>query len=138
MAISRHELRIKAFELIFQSNVISAEEALDIARIEEPEYFKKTYVETVVAGAAAKKVIIDALIKEHLRENWSLERLSKVVYAVLKLAVFEIFYLEDVPAGAAINEAVEIVKQYGDEKEPAFVNGILAAILRDGNDDIRN
>ena len=78
------------------------------------------------------------MISEHLKPTWSLKRLSKVLYSALKLAIFEMFYLDDVPAGAAINEAVEIVKQYGDEKEPAFVNGILAAILKDGNDDIRN
>ena len=138
MAISRHALRIKAFELVFQSNIITAEEALDIARIEEPDYFNNAYVETAVKGVSEKKDIIDKMISEHLKPTWSLKRLSKVVYSALKLAIFEMFYLDDVPAGAAINEAVEIVKQYGDEKEPAFVNGILAAILKDGNDDIRN
>ena len=138
MAISRHELRIKAYELIFQINVISADEALDIARIEEPDYFKKTYLETVVNGVELNKEKIDSIISKHLKENWSLHRLSKMVYAALRLAIFEMQYLDDVPPGVAINEAVEIVKQYGDEKEPAFVNGLLAAVLKDSDDDTRN
>jgi len=138
MAISRHELRIKAFELVFQSNVISAEEALDIARVEEPDYFKKPYLETVVNGVNENKKEIDVCISTHLKENWSIHRLSKVVCTALRLAIFEMQYLDDVPPGVAINEAVEIVKQYGDEKEPAFVNGLLAAVLRDKNDDTRN
>lgn len=138
MAISRHDLRIKAFELIFQCSVISADEAIDISRIEEPEYYKKPYVEAVVNGVYEKREEIDNIISSHLKKNWSLERLPKVVRTVLRLAVFEMIYSDDVPPGVAINEAVEITKQYGDEKDPSFVNGLLASVYKEIKNDTRD
>jgi len=131
MAISRHKLRVKAFELVFQSNLVPPSEVIEIARIEENEYFDNTYVETTVLGVYENLEKIDDLISSHLKPGWSKGRLSKVVLAVLRLAVYEMLFSADVPAAAAINEAVEITKEYGEEKEPVFVNGILAAILKD-------
>ena len=59
-----------------------------------------------------------------------MQRLSKMSLAILRLAVCEIKYIEDVPSGVAINEAVEIAKLYCDESEPSFVNGVLAAVAK--------
>lgn len=131
MKTSRSDLRKKAFELIFQSSVVSAEEAIEIARVETPEFFENSYVEAAVKGTEAKSEEIDKLITKHLKPGWSVKRLSKVSLSVLRLAIFEMMYIEDVPGGVAINEAVEIAKSYGDEKDPAFVNGILASIFKE-------
>ena len=59
-----------------------------------------------------------------------MQRLSKMSLAILRLAISEIKYIEEVPSGVAINEAVEIAKLFCDESEPAFINGVLAAVVK--------
>lgn len=81
-------------------------------------------------------------VAEHLEEidrkieeksnGWSLKRLAKADITALRLAIYEIQYDEDVPAGVAVNEAVELAKLYGTDKSPAFVNGVLGSVVRDG------
>ena len=75
---------------------------------------------------------IDKLIGEN-SEGWDTARMGKVELAVLRLAVFEMRYDEDIPAGVAINEAVEIAKMYGQENSGSFVNGILGKIVKLGD-----
>ena len=70
---------------------------------------------------------IDALIAEKAK-GWKLERLAKADLAVLRVAVFEMLYDEEIPNAVAINEAVELAKKYGEEKSGGFVNGILASV----------
>ena len=80
-------------------------------------------------------------VAEHLEEidqkieeksnGWSLKRLAKADITALRLAIYEIRYDEDVPAGVAVNEAVELAKLYGTDKSPAFVNGVLGSVVRD-------
>ena len=72
---------------------------------------------------------IDAAITPHLT-RWTLDRISKPALALLRLAVYEILYNEDIPAGVAANEAVELAKKYCDEKDIAFINGVLGAVIR--------
>lgn len=72
---------------------------------------------------------IDKIIMEKAKD-WTIERMAKVEVAILRLAVYEIFYEEDIPNSVAINEAVEIAKKYGGEHSPSFVNGVLANILK--------
>ncbi len=81
-------------------------------------------------------------VAEHLEEidrkieeksnGWSLKRLAKADITALRLAIYEIQYDEDVPAGVAVNEAVELAKLYGTDKSPVFVNGVLGSVVRDG------
>lgn len=63
-------------------------------------------------------------------KGWSINRIGKVELAVLRLAVYEMLFDEDIPVGVAIDEAVEIAKKYGQDGSPAFVNGVLAAIAK--------
>ncbi len=74
---------------------------------------------------------LDALISQHLR-GWKLSRISRVSLALLRLAACELLYFDDIPAGASINEAVELAKLYGDEDAPRFINGVLGSIARAG------
>lgn len=64
-------------------------------------------------------------------EGWTLSRLPKADLSVMRLAVYEILYDEDVPDGVAINEAVELAKRYGGEKSYRFVNGVLASVAKE-------
>lgn len=63
-------------------------------------------------------------------KGWSLNRIGKVELAVLRLAVYEMLFDDDIPVGVAIDEAVELTKKYGQDGSPAFVNGVLAAIAK--------
>lgn len=73
---------------------------------------------------------LDDLINEKA-SGWNVKRLPKADLTVLRLAVYEILFDEKVPAGVAVNEAVELAKQYGTDKSPRFVNGVLATIVRE-------
>ena len=73
---------------------------------------------------------IDNQIKQNLKENWRIERISKIDLSILRLAIYEIEYKE-IPYKVAINEAVEIAKKYGEDTSKNFVNGILASIIKE-------
>ena len=87
------------------------------------------YVEKVVNGTSAHIEEIDELIKQNT-ENWSVERMAKIDMAILRVAVFEMLYMEDIPESVSINEAVEMAKKYSHEDAGTFVNGILGGIYR--------
>jgi len=70
---------------------------------------------------------IDQIIKE-CSENWSLERMAKVDKSILRMAIFELLYCEDIPPKVTLNEAIDLGKEYGSENSGAFVNGILDAL----------
>lgn len=72
---------------------------------------------------------VDALIAENT-VDWSIDRISRVDLAILRVAVYEMLYREDVPTGASINEAVELAKRFGGERSYSFVNGILGTIAK--------
>lgn len=87
------------------------------------------YIVTVVKGVAEHLEALDAQIAENAK-GWSLSRLSRITMAILRLALYEMQYVEDVPVGAAINEAVELAKIYDSEETAAFINGVLGTVAR--------
>lgn len=76
-----------------------------------------------------KKDELDAIIGRYAKD-WRIERMSKTALAVMRCAICEILYIEDVPVGAAINEAVELDKYYDEPETAAFINGVLGAFVR--------
>lgn len=72
---------------------------------------------------------IDKIIEE-VSSGWRINRMGKVDLALLRLAVFELYFDENIPTGVAINEAVELAKSYGQDSSPSFVNGILAKAVK--------
>ena len=91
----------------------------------ESEYMNRMF-EGVVANAEE----LDAHIAAHLR-GWTIERISKVDLAILRLGAYELM-LKEVPAGIAINEAVELANQYSADKAGTFINGVLGSLSREG------
>ncbi len=73
---------------------------------------------------------IDSAIEKHLKNDWKIERISKVELAILRVSITEILYIDDVPESVSINEAVELSKKYSDEGSPSFINGLLGSWLR--------
>ncbi|MDY3618516.1 transcription antitermination factor NusB [Agathobaculum sp.] len=90
------------------------------------------YICEVVKGVAANLSELDKTIEKYSR-GWKLSRLSRVTIAILRLALYEMNNVSDVPVGAAINEAVELAKTYDAEEAAAFINGILGSVARAQN-----
>lgn len=122
--------REQAFCLVFEQALRqdSAEEILKDAT-EIRDFIATDYIENTFTGVCDRLAEIDAAITPHLT-RWTLDRISKPALALLRLAVYEILYNEDIPAGVAANEAVELAKKYCVEKDVAFINGVLGAVIR--------
>lgn len=88
------------------------------------------YAKKLLDGVLEKGAAIDKLISNHA-ENWRLERMSVIDRNILRLAVYEVHYQDDVPASVAINEAVEIAKRYSTDDSGSFINGILDAMAKE-------
>jgi len=86
------------------------------------------YFLRLVQGVWDQKEAIDRLIKDYA-ENWRIERMSGVDRNILRMAVYELIYCDDIPPRVAINEAIDLGKQYGTEESGAFINGILDSIF---------
>ena len=97
-------------------------ESLEDASDKEKEYIQKKY-EAVVSHVPE----IDALINERARD-WKTARMNKADLAVLRLAVYELKWDDEIPTGVAINEAVELARKFGGDASPSFVNGILGKL----------
>ncbi|HIR93082.1 MAG TPA: transcription antitermination factor NusB [Candidatus Egerieimonas intestinavium] len=130
--MSRREIRENIFKLLFMSNFNQGEEMdaqlkLYMENIENTREEDRTYIREKYGKVREKLEEIDQMLNETAK-GWKTSRMSKVDLNVLRLAVYELKYDEDVPTGVAINEAVELAKKFGGEESPAFVNGILAKI----------
>ena len=96
---------------------------------ETPDRRQMAYIHSLVETVTAHRTETDEIIRRHAH-GWRPERLSRTAGAILRSAICEILYIPDVPAGAAINEAVELAKKYGDEEAPRFINGVLGGFVR--------
>ncbi|MEN2766028.1 transcription antitermination factor NusB [Ornithinibacillus xuwenensis] len=126
--MKRHAAREKAFQILFQLDMIEEDTDLVIQeRLEEEE--KDEFLHILVHGVVEHKQSIDEEISANL-ENWTFNRLPSVEKTILRIAVFEIKHLTDIPTNVSINEAVELSNRYGDEKSGKFVNGVLSKIIK--------
>ena len=124
--MNRKTARENAFILLFEETIKSEEtfEEIFIKATEERELEYDNYVKEVFFGCFETKHVIDTKIEEGL-VGWKKERVSYVSKAILKLATYELMFMEDIPVKVSINEAIELAKKYDDEKAYAFVNGVL-------------
>jgi transcription antitermination protein NusB len=90
----------------------------------------KTFAEGLVDGVITHSAELDILLGRYA-EHWTVHRMAITDRTVLRMAVYELLYLPDIPARVTLNEAIEIVKVFGDEQSGSFVNGILDRILRE-------
>lgn len=96
---------------------------------DRPSRAQLRYIDTVVTGVANREEELDEQIQKY-SIGWDISRISKLARCILRLAIFEIQYVDDVPAGVAVSEAVRIAKKYNDNDTGAFVNGILGSFVR--------
>ena len=96
---------------------------------DRPSRAQRAYIDCVVTGVANRIDELNDIIVQY-SIDWDIKRISKLTRAILQLAIFEIQYIDDVPTGVAISEAVRIVKLYDGDEAGAFVNGILGSFAR--------
>ena len=99
---------------------------------ERPSCAQMGYIDKVVAGVANREEELNATIQK-FSIGWDVSRISRLARCVMQLAIFEILYVEDVPTGVAISEAVRLVKKYDGDDTGSFVNGILGSFSRSLN-----
>ncbi len=129
--MTRHEAREQAFMVIFEK-LFNSEETLSeiIEKAEECDLIKVNgFARSILNSVEEHSDEIDALIEANSKD-WSVARLPRVSFAVLRLAVAEIKYNDEVPAGVAVNEAVEIAKKYGTAEDASFINGLLGTVVK--------
>ncbi len=128
--MTRREARELAFILLFEKTftdepvreiLMQAGEARDV----EADAFALSLAE----GAQTNEAAIDEAIAA-FSHKWSKDRISRVALSIMRLAVYEMRYVEDIPVSVSINEAVELAKKYGGDEDSSFVNGVLGGIAR--------
>ncbi len=132
--MSRRVARQVAFQTLFQIDVgnCEAEEAIQ-QRLADAvlDEANEEYVAEVVRGVCAYRAALDAQIND-VSTGWRVERLGAVERSILRLAIYEIVFRDDVPVPVSVNEAVELAKRFGDDDAPRFINGVLGSVVRDG------
>lgn len=128
--MTRKEAREEAFILVFEKEFSSdsLEDILDIdtqVRDIKPD----EYIKTVFFGVFDNLQTIDKIISQNA-VGWSINRISKTSLAILRLALFEMKFMEDIPVSVSINEAVELAKKYATKEDASFINGILATVSK--------
>lgn len=132
--MGRHEQREQLFKLLFRVEFNPAEEMPEQVKLffqdDEVEYTEKVMeaIQAKYALIQEKLPEIDAMLNEKA-EGWNTERMGKVELTVLRIAVYEMLFDEAIPNTVAINEAIEIAKQYGQAASGSFVNAVLAKFM---------
>ncbi len=130
--MNRREIREQIFKMLFQTEFYEEAEmeeqiGLFMEELAEANEGKRAYMEQKLREIYKRREEIDALINEKAT-GWKTNRMAKVDLALIRLAVYEIRFEEEIPTGVAINEAVELAKIYSSDGAPSFVNGVLAKL----------
>jgi N utilization substance protein B len=123
---ARSKARKRALDLIFAAE---AQGLSAVALLDSGEAPANEYTAQLVRGVEDKRAELDALISDNA-EGWSLDRMPAVDRNVLRLAAYEILFVEDIPDAVAISEALHLVRDLSTDESPAFVNGVLASVAR--------
>ncbi|MBU5265308.1 MULTISPECIES: transcription antitermination factor NusB [Virgibacillus] len=125
--MNRHQAREKALQLLFSLDIH------EVKSIEDMEYVSQTatknaFLTILVNGVIQHKEEIDSLLTAKLK-NWSIDRIASVEKTILRMAIFEISYVDDIPTSVSINEAIELANKYGDDRSGKFINGVLSKFV---------
>ena len=135
MNISRHDTRKLAFQTLYalNSNIDATPSDVYAPLLEDKvpagDDIVPPYLTELVDGVLTHQAQIDEKIMEHLSANWSLARLNKTDLLILRLAIYEMLYVDGVPAKVALNEALQLAKEFSDDKSRRFINGVLSNLL---------
>ncbi len=128
---ARSKARKRALDLLYAADVRREPATVTLERaVEEGTGPTNEYTETLVRGVVEHLARIDELLSEYSR-GWTLERMPAVDRNVLRLGLYELLYLDDVPDTVAVTEAMALVRELSTDESPQYVNGLLGAIQRD-------
>lgn len=132
--ITRRQFREHVFCMLFEKEFHEREELTEQFGLYLDNWEEITQKERGEMVSRTMAIIdrlaeLDGMIAEHA-DGWSLNRMAKVDLTLIRLALYEIRFDEEIPVGVAINEAVELAKQYGGENSPGFINGVLAKLVK--------
>jgi len=132
--MQRSVMRELAFKLIYglevQKDNTEEQVELFIESNNVENEIAKEYLNDIAKGICDNNKEIENLISRNLKDNWSLNRISKINVSLIKVAIYEMLY-KNVPFKVAINEVVELAKKYADDSAPVFINGILASVVKE-------
>lgn len=135
--MSRKKARDNAFKCIYELEFIKDKSLDDILSncYEENNNSEeeKQYIQMILNGVKENIEKIDSIILSKLK-NWSLDRIAKIDLAILRLAIYEVLYVDSIPDKVSANEAVELAKTYGNNDSKSFVNGVIAKVIEDKED----
>lgn len=128
--MTRKQAREEAFILVFEKefNDDSLQDVLSLAE-ETRDIKADEYVKTVFFGVYENVEAIDEIISNNA-VGWSIKRITKTALAILRLAIYEIKYYDEIPVSVSINEAVELAKKYATKEDASFINGILSTVSK--------
>ena len=126
----RRDARRLAVQILYQADVARRDSAEILAERRQLGQRIPGFTEQLVRGVAGRLPELDRLIGEHA-QDWTVARMAVIDRAILRVACYELLYLEDVPAAATIDEAVTTAKETSTKESGGFVNGILGRIARD-------
>lgn len=135
--MNRSEAREAAFKLLYSLQVledIDLEEQISLYLSEEEITDKQaiSYITNTALEVAKVNEKLEDQIKENIKDGWTIARISKIDLTLLKLGIYEILYA-NIPYKVVINEVVELAKRYGEDSSKAFVNGVLASVVKKNN-----
>lgn len=125
--MNRRKAREKALQILFQHD-LNDQDFKQAMQDFLQQNNNDPFLTKIVEGVAKQMTTIDQTLSDHL-DHWSIDRLASVEKTVLRIAIYEIAFMEDIPNNVAINEAVELAKKFGEEKSGTFVNGVLSKII---------
>ena len=128
--LTRKQAREQAFILIFEKcfRDETVDEILETA-VEFREFETDEYTVNTFRGVYENLETIDAKISAN-SQKWGIARISRVSLAILRLALYEILFIDEIPESVSANEAVELAKKYAAESDASFINGVLGAVIR--------
>ncbi len=129
--MTRSEAREQAFIVLFEKIFDNDSSISDIIeKAKETENVKiNGFAENLLTQIETNCEAVDNTIEENIK-GWSINRLPKVSLAILRLAIGEMMFVEEVPAGVSVNEAVELTKKYGTADDASYINGVLGAVAK--------
>jgi len=127
--MTREEARTEAFRLLFETEfrADTAPEAIYALSKEAREIEENKYIQTVYFGVREHLEEIDGMIMRH-SNGWKPGRITPISRSAMRICIFEMKYMEDIPSVVSLNEAIELVKTFDDPKMRAFVNGVLNGV----------
>lgn len=134
MELNRHQIRELAFQTLFALNTNEQTDRESFFQVlTDGKYGDKypDYLEQLITGVLDHKDKIDQTIEKYLISGWSLNRIARTDLIILEIALYEMMYVDDLPAKVSINEAIELAKKFSDDRSRKFVNGILSHALEE-------